>query len=86
MVGTGPRLRKTLKDAGLAVMMTSLTDVAALAAGTLSDLGAIRSFCAFASICVAVDFLLQARVVAILPGLPFHTFGDCVLAPLWVPL
>lgn len=53
------KVEKTLEKGGLAVLMTSLTDIAAFAAGSLSDLGAIKSFCQLATICIALDLLLQ---------------------------
>jgi predicted RND superfamily exporter protein len=39
--------------------MTSLTDIAAFAAGTLSKLEAIKAFCIFAAVAIAVDYILQ---------------------------
>lgn len=53
------RIEHTLREAGLAVVMTSLTDIVAFGAGTTANLTAISEFCALAAICVAADFVLQ---------------------------
>ena len=55
------RIAGMLRQAGTAVTMTTLTDIAAFAIGTLSPLPAIQSFCTYAAICIAIDYVLQAR-------------------------
>jgi len=53
------KVTETLREAGLAILMTSLTDVAAFAAGSLTEVNAVRQFCGLAACCVVTDFLLQ---------------------------
>lgn len=53
------RISLTLRQAGAAVTMTSLTDIAAFAVGTLSSLPAVQSFCTYAAVCIAADFVMQ---------------------------
>ena len=53
------RVGETLAMVGPSITMTTLTDVAAFASGTLSNLPAVQAFCTFAAITVAVDYVLQ---------------------------
>lgn len=53
------RIKFALANGGLAVTMTSLTDVAAFAAGAFAKVGAIQSFCTMAAVAIAIDYLLQ---------------------------
>jgi hypothetical protein len=53
------RVAETMREAGMSILMTSLTDIAAFAAGTLTELKAVRDFCGLAACCVTTDFLLQ---------------------------
>jgi len=53
------RIKFTLVNGGLAITMTSLTDVAAFAAGAFAKVGAIQSFCTMAAVAIAIDYFLQ---------------------------
>lgn len=53
------RIKLTLANGGVAITMTSLTDIAAFAAGTFAQVSAIQAFCLFAAVAIAVDYFLQ---------------------------
>ncbi|KAF2347444.1 Protein patched/dispatched, partial [Trinorchestia longiramus] len=51
---------RTMRHAGVAITATSLTDVTAFAIGATTQLPALQSFCAYASVGILIVFLLQA--------------------------
>jgi predicted RND superfamily exporter protein len=53
------RVQAALKKAGTSIAVTSVTDLCAFLAGSITDVPAIRSFCLFAAIGVTLDFFLQ---------------------------
>nr|XP_053651755.1 patched domain-containing protein 3-like [Cherax quadricarinatus] len=50
----------TMRHAGVAITVTSLTDVTAFAVGASTDLPALRSFCLYAAVGIFAVYLLQA--------------------------
>ncbi|XP_064096527.1 patched domain-containing protein 3-like [Macrobrachium nipponense] len=54
------RAAKTMRHAGVAITVTSLTDVTAFAVGASTDLPALRSFCVYASVGIFAVYVLQA--------------------------
>ncbi|XP_042204824.1 patched domain-containing protein 3-like [Homarus americanus] len=54
------RAGRTMRHAGVAITVTSLTDVTAFAVGATTDLPALRSFCLFATVGIFAVYLLQA--------------------------
>ncbi|CAL4172179.1 unnamed protein product [Meganyctiphanes norvegica] len=54
------RAAKTMRHAGVAITVTSLTDVTAFVVGASTDLPALRSFCIYASVGIFSVYLLQA--------------------------
>ncbi|XP_064097384.1 patched domain-containing protein 3-like [Macrobrachium nipponense] len=54
------RAGKTMRHAGVAITVTSLTDVTAFAVGASTDLPALRSFCIYASVGIFAVYALQA--------------------------
>ena len=57
--GVPERLGKTLQQVGLSITMTSATDIASFALGTIAPIPAIRSFCLYAAIAIFFDWILQ---------------------------
>jgi len=51
------RVHEALSHAGPAITITSLTTIAAFALGTISSIEALRSFCMFSAVCVAILYL-----------------------------
>ncbi|XP_068234451.1 patched domain-containing protein 3-like [Palaemon carinicauda] len=54
------RAGKTMRHAGVAITVTSLTDVTAFAVGASTDLPALRSFCIYASLGIFAVYVLQS--------------------------
>ncbi|CAL4069058.1 unnamed protein product [Meganyctiphanes norvegica] len=54
------RAGKTMRHAGVAITVTSLTDVTAFVVGASTDLPALRSFCIYASVGIFAVYILQA--------------------------
>eukprot|EP00043_Microstomoeca_roanoka_P017557 m.183896 g.183896 ORF g.183896 m.183896 type:complete len:910 (+) comp16660_c0_seq15:210-2939(+) len=57
------RIAQTLARAGMSITITSVTDIVAFAAGTITSLPSIRIFCLFTMIGVIFDFMLQVTFV-----------------------
>ena len=51
------RIHEALSHAGPSLTITSLTTCFAFASGMLSSLEALRSFCLFATVCVAILYM-----------------------------
>ncbi|KAK4313031.1 hypothetical protein Pmani_015553 [Petrolisthes manimaculis] len=61
--GPGDRIERagrTMRHAGVAITVTSLTDVTAFAVGASTDLPALRSFCLYAAVGILAVYLMQA--------------------------
>jgi len=58
------RMAKAMSKAGVSITITSLTDLFAFALGTASQLPALSTFCVYAAIGIAADFLLQISFFA----------------------
>nr|XP_045607427.1 patched domain-containing protein 3-like isoform X2 [Procambarus clarkii] len=54
------RAGRTMRHAGVAITVTSLTDVTAFAVGASTDLPALRSFCLYAAVGIFAVYVLQA--------------------------
>ena len=55
------RLGLTMKHAGVAITITSITDFIAFGIGATTQLPALRSFCMYASIGILTIFFFQVR-------------------------
>ena len=53
------RIGHTLKNAGSSILVTSITDMAAFAIGSLTIIPALKSFCIYASVGIVTVFILQ---------------------------
>ncbi len=51
----------TLKNAGLSITMTSVTDILAFGVGSITVFPGLQSFCVGCSLALAAVFLLQVR-------------------------
>ncbi|KAA0184825.1 hypothetical protein HAZT_HAZT005391 [Hyalella azteca] len=51
---------RTMRHAGVAITATSLTDVTAFAIGATTELPALQSFCAYASVGIMIVYILQS--------------------------
>lgn len=60
------RVQKALSRAGTSITVTSVTDIVAFLAGSITDIPAIRDFCYFAAIGIAFDFFLQITFFVVL--------------------
>lgn len=58
------RMARAMAKAGVSITITSFTDACAFVLGTASQLPALSSFCGFAAIGIAADFLLQISFFA----------------------
>ena len=58
------RMARAMGKAGVSITITSLTDLFAFALGASSQLPALATFCSFAAIGIAADFLLQISFFA----------------------
>lgn len=56
------RMGKTLKLAGVSILITSLTDCIAFLVSSISHLPALNSFCIFAGLGIFFDFLFEITV------------------------
>lgn len=56
------KTRKTLHQAGLAVTVTSLTDVIAFVIGATTEVPALRYFCVYAAVGISIVYLLQVTL------------------------
>ena len=63
-LGPNERIAQTMAHAGISITITSLTDILAFALGSTSSLPALSSFCVFASVGIAADYLLQISFFA----------------------
>lgn len=54
------RAGRTMRHAGVAITVTSLTDVIAFAVGASTDLPALRSFCLYAAVGIFAVYVMQA--------------------------
>ena len=54
------RSGKTMRHAGIAITVTSLTDVTAFVIGASTEIPALRSFCIYASVGIFATYILQA--------------------------
>ncbi|XP_035705979.1 NPC intracellular cholesterol transporter 1 isoform X2 [Folsomia candida] len=62
-MGTIPeRIALTLKNAGVSITLTSLTDIAAFGVGCLSTIPSLRSFCLYAVVGISVLFIFQCTL------------------------
>ena len=68
VIGLPPkqRVQKALSRAGTSITVTSLTDIVAFMAGSITDIPAIQAFCHFAAIGIAFDFSLQITFFVVL--------------------
>lgn len=57
--GVGSRLAQALGRCALSIVYTTSTDVAAFSLGCLGTIPAVRYFCAYAAVAVALDFVFQ---------------------------
>ena len=58
------RMARAMAKAGVSITITSFTDAMAFVLGTASQLPALSTFCGFAAIGIAADFLLQISFFA----------------------
>jgi len=58
------RMARAMGHAGVSITVTSLTDLFAFALGSTSALPALSTFCVFAAVGIAADFLLQISFFA----------------------
>ena len=58
------RMARAMAKAGVSITITSFTDAMAFLLGTFSQLPALSTFCGFAAIGIAADFLLQISFFA----------------------
>ena len=58
------RMAKAMAKAGVSITITSLTDILAFILGSTSQLPALSTFCVFATIGIAADYLLQISFFA----------------------
>ena len=84
------RLGAAMAHAGVSITITSLTDFVAFALGTMSRLPALSTFCVYAAIGIAADFLLQITFFAGFMALDMAREADgridcCPCAPPFKP-
>ena len=60
------RVQKAMSRAGTSITVTSVTDIVAFLAGSITDIPAIRDFCFYAAIGIAFDFFLQITFFVVL--------------------
>lgn len=51
------RMRETMRDAGVAITLTTTTDVLAFGLGAVSPFNSVRLFCAFTGVCLLFAYL-----------------------------
>ena len=61
-MNTVSRMRKTLQQAGLAITVTSLTDVIAFVIGATTDVPALKYFCVYAAVGITFVYILQVTL------------------------
>ena len=62
------RVGQALKHAGVAITVTSVTDMLAFGLGALTVIPGLRAFCVTAMLCIGWVFLLQVTTICLLIG------------------
>ena len=55
----GERMKQTINDCGMSIVLTTATTTAALLLGMITNVPAMRAFYIYAAPCVIIDFLYQ---------------------------